>query len=396
MQPSTGSGKPRTVAFLHDAQEFAGMEVLLLSMLRHLDPARYTAVVVVPGFDDPYRTSPPQLVSALDDLGVPVLRPDDPGTTRIVSSAREVINTANVLRRARPDVAHIYTRHAEAARKATLACALARVGALVRTEHLPPSTHMRRATPYLVKPFDLLTDVIVTDSEADREEQIRLLRRRPGKVQRSYCGIDTAPLDPDHDVRAAKQRIGMDPDVPLVGTVGRMHLQKGQRYFVDAAARVIEERDNVEFVLVGDGELEDELRRQVADLGITERFHFAGFQRDYVSYMEAMDIGVMPSLWEGFSISMQEFMALAKPMVVTDHASFREAIVDGEHALMVPAADGEAMAKAIVTLLEDPALGARLGRAALDRVRNEFSIQQHVGEMMDLYDRLSAPEPRAA
>ena len=350
---------PRTVAFLHDARRSSpGWRCSCWRCCGTSTRRADRAVVVVPGFRDQWRTSPPQLLAALDELGVPVLRPDDPGDTRLVSSVRELAGTASVLRRSGAVVAHIYTRHAEAARKQTLAARLGRVPGLVRTEHLPPSHHMRRATKYLVKPFDLMTDVIVTDSDGDREEQLRILGRRPDKVVRSYCGIDTDLFDPDHDVRAVKASLGLDPDVPLVGTVGRMHKQKGQRHFVDAAAHVITAYGPVDFLLVGDGELRADLERQVADLGIEKHVHFVGFQQDYVPYMEAMDVAVMPSLWEGFSISMQEFMALGKPLVATDHPSFREAIVDGEHGLIVPVADGAAMGDAIVRLLEDGELGA--------------------------------------
>ena len=91
---------------------------------------------------------------------------------------------------------------------------------------------------------------------------------------------------------------------------------------------------------------------------------FAGFQEDAVPYMQAMDVVVMPSLWEGFSISMQEFMALGKPMVVSDHHSFKEAMVDGEHGLIVPMRDGPALADGVLRLLKDPGLRVALGAAA--------------------------------
>ena len=110
-------------------------------------------------------------------------------------------------------------------------------------------------------------------------------------------------------------------------------------YLIDAMPQVIREYGPVQFLLIGDGPLMGELRAQVDRLGMRERIHFAGFQADYVPYMEAMDIGVMPSLWEGFSISMQEYMALGKPMVVTNHGSFLEALTHEQHGLIVATRD---------------------------------------------------------
>ena len=147
------------------------------------------------------------------------------------------------------------------------------------------------------------------------------------------------------------------------------------------------------FLIVGDGPEEGDLRAQAAALGIESGIRFAGFQPEPLTYMQAMDIVAMPSLWEGFSISMQEFMALGKPLVVSDHHSFQEAIVDGEHGLIVPTGDDTALADGILRLLGDGALRQRLGAAASERAHREFSIQRHVDELMDIYDRILDRRP---
>jgi glycosyltransferase involved in cell wall biosynthesis len=307
---------------------------------------------------------------------------------------QDIRNIAALLRRERIDLAHIQTRHPEAARKATLAAWLARVKGIVRTEHLPPSHHMRRQTRYTILPFDWMTDRIIADSNANRDEQIKLLGRPAKKVLRSYCGIDTTQFNPGHDVAEAKRRLGLDPKMPVVGAIGRLHVQKGMAYLIDAMPQVIREYGPVQFLLVGDGPLMAELRAQAERLGMREHIRFAGFQAEYVPYMEAMDVGVMPSLWEGFSISMQEFMALGKPMVVTNHGSFLEALAHEQHALIVPTRDSAGLSAGILRLLGDPALARRLGQAALARVRNEFSVQQHMRDLMNLYDTLLDPSAK--
>jgi glycosyltransferase involved in cell wall biosynthesis len=364
------------------------MEVLQMQMLKHLDADRFHAHVVVPGYDDESRSSPREFLDLLAQAGVPILKPPHPGDTPLLSSIQDIRNIAALLRNARIDLVHIQTRHPEAARKGCVATRLAGVKALVRTEHLPPSHHIKWRTRYVVKPFDWLTDRFVTDSRADREEQIRLVGRPAHKIVSSYCGIDAQRFDPDHDVAAAKRRIGLRPDLPVVGAIGRLHEQKGHTYLIEAAAQVIREHGPVQFLLVGDGPLKDQLHAEVEQLGIAKHFHFAGFQSAYVPYMEAMDIGVMPSLWEGFSISMQEFMALGKPMVVTNHSSFLEAFTQGQNGLVVPTRDGPALAAAVLQLLRDAGLARRLGQAAVERVRAEFSIQRHMLDLMKLYDTL--------
>lgn len=385
----------RRIAYIHDTNVFGGMETLQMAMLRHLDQARFAPSVVVSPFDGPLG-SPPEFLALLAAAKVPVLKPAHPGAARGLSALREIGGIARVLRQAGVELVHVQTWHPGGARKATIAARLAGVRGVVRTEHLPPSYRIGRLTRHTTRAFDALTDYILVDSNGNRDEQLRLVGRSPRKLLRSYCGVDAGAFNPDHDVAAAKARIGLDPALPVVGNVGRLHEQKGHTYLLDAAATVLREHGQVQFLVVGDGPLRDELHAKAAALGLGDGLRFVGFQADYVPFMEAMDIGVMPSLWEGFSISMQEFMALGKPMVVTDHPSFQEAFDHERHGLLVPTRDGGALAAAILRLLREPALARRIGQAALARVRAEFSIQQHMSEVMALYDQLLGGEARAA
>jgi glycosyltransferase involved in cell wall biosynthesis len=375
---------PRRVAFLHDNVDFGGIETLQVQELRNLDHDRYEGVVIVARYASSTST---QFRDQLADIDVPMLAARDVTKRSVWSVLRTAWSMRQLLRRERVDVAHVQTRTPHSSWLLTMGAYLARVPAIIRTEHVSPGPHLRRFSRHTVGVLDWTTDLVITDSKADRQEQIDLLRRRPSKVIASYCGIDPYQFDPEHDVAAAKRAIGLDPQTPVVGSVGRLHEQKGHRYLIEAARRVIEQHDGpVTFLLVGGGEEEGALRALAAAGDITDHVRFVGFQPDAVPYMEAMDVVVMPSLWEGFSISMQEFMALGKAMVVSDHHSFQEAMVDGEHGLIVPRRDSVGLADAILKLLADDVQRRELGRAALARARKDFSIQRHVDELMDLYD----------
>jgi glycosyltransferase involved in cell wall biosynthesis len=355
----------RRVAFLHDNVAFGGIETLQLAILHHLDHDRYIPSVVIAEFDD---VSDMRFRTALADLGIPVLGANTASATTQRSALSRLQSLRAVLRREQIDVAHIQTRTPVQSRRLTLAAFLARTPA------------------WAVLPFDRMTDLVITDSNADRNDQIALVHRPPAKVVTSHCGIDPLAFDPHHDVAAAKSALGLDPTRTVIGTVARLHEQKGVRYLLDATRELVETRDDVTVLIVGDGPDEAELRAQTRDAGLDEVVVFAGFQADPLPYMEAMDVVVMPSLWEGFSISMQEFMALGKAMVVTDHHSFAEAIDHGEHGLIVPMRDGHAIAVEVGRLLDDPMLRARLGSNATERARREFSIARHTDELMGFYD----------
>jgi glycosyltransferase involved in cell wall biosynthesis len=379
--------EPRRIVFHHDSFGFGGMELYMFSLIAHLDRERYTPALLVPGFTDEHRSSDQKVLDEADRRGITVLRPPDPGRRRVVSAVNELASTVKVLRRFRPAVVHIHTCRPLGARKVTLATRLAGVAGLVRTEHFPPSVTARPPDRHRVRLFDLLTDVIVTGSEGDRAEQIELLRRSPTKVVRCYNSVDLAELDPVADVRAAKRRIGLDPDVPVITNIGRLVDQKGQRYLIEAFAQVLRRVRPVNLVIVGDGPLRPDLDALCERLAVTESVHFVGFRDDVRPYLAATDVAAMPSQFEVFSLAMLEFMAMGKPVVASDHSSFAEAISDGRTGIIVPRADAEGLADGLVRLLEDESLRSAIGGAACEHVRRNFGFERLAAEMMDVYDR---------
>jgi glycosyltransferase involved in cell wall biosynthesis len=383
--PSTAV-KPRNITFVHDTNTFGGLEIVVLGLLRQLDRQRFNPSVMIPGYDDPWSASPPMFVEQVAALGVPILKPKHPGYRPVVSTLADVVRMARLFRAARTDVVHIHTARVGGARKATLSARLAGVPTILRTEHNSPTAFTDPAEVNAVQRFfDALTTLIITVSEHDRWEQMHYFARPAHKLYCSHNGVDLARFDAAHDVRAAKAALGFDPDLPLVGAVGRLDEQKGHRYLIDAAAELLRTAPGVQFVIVGSGALEQKLRDQAAALGVADAVRFAGYQPDPVPYIKAFDIGVMASLHEGFSLSLLEFMAMGKPTVVTDHPGLVEASLDGVTGLVVERRSGPALARGIRQLLDDPERARAMGRAARKRVEAHFTFERFVDDMGALY-----------
>jgi glycosyltransferase involved in cell wall biosynthesis len=377
---------PRKIALFHDGNDdqYGGMEKNTLLLAQHFDPMQYDARVVLPGrFYDLASTDLFRGEAAA--LGVRVERAPGERGRGPLDTIRHVLRLAAFLRHESFDLVHIHTSEAFSGRRITLAGALAR-RPVMRTEHVPPSSYASPRDRRRVWLLDRLTRRIVVDSDANLADQVDTLRRSRKRLVRSYTGIEQGHLDPGHDVGAARVSVGLDPDRPIVGTIGRLEEQKGQRYLIAAAPTVLDRYPATQFVIVGDGQLRPELESLARELGVDGNFVFAGFQTDYLPWMRAMDVGVMPSLWEGFSLSMLEFMALGKPMVFSDEGSFVEAVRDGVSALIVPRHDAASVAEAVARLLGDEKLRQRLGQAIAQRAREGFTVERLVGEMMSLYD----------
>jgi glycosyltransferase involved in cell wall biosynthesis len=181
-----------------------------------------------------------------------------------------------------------------------------------------------------------------------------------------------------------REELGIAAAEFAVGTVTRLHESKGNSYLVDAAARVIKERPQARFFLVGEGPLLGELQAQAAGLGLGDRFVFAGFRRDVAGTLSAFDLSVFPSLWEGTPITAFEALAMGKPIVATDADGLLDILTNDRDAAIVPKRNVDALAEKIVWAIDRPEERARLGAAA--RITGQqFGIDAFVHKMERLY-----------
>jgi glycosyltransferase involved in cell wall biosynthesis len=174
---------------------------------------------------------------------------------------------------------------------------------------------------------------------------------------------------------------------PIVGNVAALAPHKGQRHLVAAAARVIRELPDVRFVIVGEGELHDALERQIRDLGLERHVVLAGFRPDALGLLPSFDVFAMSSITEGLGSAVLEAMARSRAVVATRAGGIPEAVVDNETGLLVAPHDEAGLAAAIVRVLKEPALRARLGAAGRARVADEFGVDKLVARTLAVYER---------
>jgi len=147
-------------------------------------------------------------------------------------------------------------------------------------------------------------------------------------------------------------------------------------------------------VIVGEGELEPTLRRQIRELHLERHVLLAGFRPDALSLQKGFDLFALSSVTEGMGSVLLDAMAIGQATVATRAGGIPEVVVDGRTGVLVPVRDADALAAAIVMLLQDPTRRATLGAAAQERVRDGFSVERMVQQTLDAYARL-AGTPRA-
>jgi glycosyltransferase involved in cell wall biosynthesis len=234
-----------------------------------------------------------------------------------------------------------------------------------------------------IYPLLLDAEVGVSQDIVDRlraSPGAKLARRKPVLIYNAIA-IDASPsVQPLAD---GERR----PDAPIIGTVGRISEQKGQRYLLEAAPEVLQRFPQAQFWIIGEGEPRAELEKKAAALGLGQAVKFLGQRSGVCQLVRQMDLFVSPSLWEGLPTVILESMACGVPVIATDIPGTREIIQPQINGLLVPPGDPAALAGAILTGLEQPDLMRQLAQQALEML-DRFTIPRVAAAYLELYQRL--------
>lgn len=232
------------------------------------------------------------------------------------------------------------------------------------------------------------TDRVVGNSQAvvDFYRQAGLPESCLAMIPSGIAVEDPPTVDP----AAVRAGLGLAPDAPLVLFAGRLAPQKGVADLLAAVDLLQHVRPDIQTLIVGDGPLRDQLEETAESFDLTRRVHFLGHRDDVPRLLAAADLLVLPSLYEGLPNVVLEAMCFSKPVVATAAPGTTEVVADGRTGLLVPLHNAPALAQAIRTILEDPALAQRLGAAGRDRIVSEFPIDTMIDRFAALYEQLAA------
>ena len=235
------------------------------------------------------------------------------------------------------------------------------------------------------------TDAAIAVSRSTRDFLVRQRFVPEDRVRLIWNGApleDFAPVSAER-ARRTREELGIPEGALVFGTIGRLNAQKGHRFLLDAAARVLPRVPASRALIVGDGDLMGELRRQAAGLGIADRVVFAGHRTEVPDLLGALDVFCISSLYEGTPLALFEAMAAGRAIVSTAVDGCREVLEDGVNGILVPPAEARALADGLERVLGDSALREALGRHAL-AASGRYDVRACVDQMQALYDELLA------
>jgi glycosyltransferase involved in cell wall biosynthesis len=243
------------------------------------------------------------------------------------------------------------------------------------------------------------TTRLVAVSEEVRQDLIRLRIADPAKIEVIPLGFDLKPFRlAEAEVRvkraSTRARLGLPEDAYVVTLVARLVPIKRVDRFLRIAGRMAA-RDRVRFLVVGDGELHDELAASPAARRLGDRVTWAGLERDMPAIMCASDVVALTSDNEGTPVSLIEAQAAGLPVVSTDVGGVSSAVLNGSSARIVRPEDEEAFAVSLIGFLEDPESARRFGLRGRDHALAHFSIDRLVTDVDDIYRRLTSRSQQA-
>ena len=226
---------------------------------------------------------------------------------------------------------------------------------------------------------------IIVNSKAV-EQRVKSLG--PDKVLCVYNGVDLARFHSGKGSHRLRSSLGLSGDGPVVLSIGRFVPFKGYRYLLEAAEILHRERQDIRWLLVGDGELKEDLIQQAKAMDVNGQVHFVGWRENVPEFLELCDVFVLPSLHEHFGRVLIEAMAMNKPVVATSAGGVPEIVKANDTGLLVPPANAPALAQAIGEVLGNPALAEKFGRAGRLRVEQHFSLRSHVSSIESIYQHV--------
>jgi glycosyltransferase involved in cell wall biosynthesis len=374
---------PRTVPAIASSDRIRVVEVLatgtnggaqehLFGLVTRMDHGRFDVSIVA--------LSSGSAVRKLERAGFPVLVLEEPDDAIAVGAL------AAHLVEIRPDVIHNHMYRAELV-GTRAAIALGEVGH--RRPYIVSTVHSSRVRSdedrEMLRVLTPRMDQLIAVSKMI-EAKLVTEGRTTAPIRRIYNGVDLSRYENQEPCCTLPEEYGMEPGSQIVGVVARLEPEKGHPTLLEAWPAVLRSVPDAYLLIVGEGSRRDALEVLTRDLRIAHRVVFTGRRDDVPAVTAALDVAVLPSYREAQGLSILEALALSRPVVASNVGGIPEMITDGVNGLLVPPHDADALAAAIVRLLQDHPFADTLGRAGHDMVHDRFDITVMVGLVQQIYE----------
>ena len=327
------------------------------------------------------------LVKELEDIGVAVYILHK----RFKADISVIFKLVKLLQKRKIDIlhSHMFTGYFWG----TIAAVMARTPVNITTNH--NTAYSKTKLQIIIeKIFTHFTDKIINISQEAYDSLAVLSKISPEKLELIPNGID---LDRFTNVTVEdvpfKKSLGLDPDKITIAMISRLFEQKGHVYFLDAMANLLRKRNNLQVLIVGDGELRDSLERKVHSLSpLHGNVIFTGVRRDVAAIMKVVDIFVLASLWEGLPIVLLEAMAMGKKILATKVGGIPEVLEDKVTGILVDSGNIAQIENGLMWILDHQTESENMARQAKHVAFEQYDVNVLLQKYESLYQDITEHE----
>ena len=367
------------IRILHVAQAAGGVDRYIRMLLKYLDKEKFENILVCSQdfHEEDYR----DLVDSFEQ--VEMTRAIGSSDLKAIKEVRALIKKYN------PDIVYAHSSKAGA---------ITRVADIGLKNHCIYNPHgwafnmrcsakkkaMYTAIEKIAAPF---CDKIICISDAEKQSALDKKICREDKLQVIFNGVDIEAYENEVHGAVKRKDLNIPEDAFVVGMVGRISPQKAPDVFVKMAKQVKDEVPNAHFIIVGNGNQEDEIRKYAEDNDFSNSLHITGWVDNPMSYVELFDVACLLSRWEGFGLALPEYMMAGKPIVASRVDAIPNIIRNGENGLLVEVDDDIGTSKAVLRILREDGLRKKIVAQGLEDVHNRFNARRVSEEHSKLFNK---------
>lgn len=222
-------------------------------------------------------------------------------------------------------------------------------------------------------------DITINVSKGEMKEALKYKLDKPEKFTLIYNGIPEMEIPSRDELR---KRIGLSTEKKYVGFTGRCANQKDPFTFLQIAKKVISHKNNVEFLYVGDGDLQDLMQKWINEEGLSSKIHMLGFRSDASEIVGTLDIYLSTALYEGLPYSMIEAMRAGVPIIATDTVGNNELVFEGCNGMMFPVRDIDMAVELLERQIDKSIIDTKVVH---ETFKKDFSLEKMLIETLQIY-----------
>jgi len=372
---SEGSRFNMNILYVVTSLDVGGTQKMLYETIKNMDRDKYQIVVCSLKKGGIYG----KILSDLDIKIISLKMNNRSGLLNIFIFIPSVLKLSKIIHKEKIDIVHSWLFQANIISR--ISARLAGVNRVISSVRVMEQE--KKWQLFIERITSNLCKKIIVNSRALKNFLLEKNVADSEKIEVIYNGIEVSE---NSDKRNIFKELGLKENEKIIGTVGRLHKQKGIEYFLESAKIILPSVGfPLKFIIVGDGPERKKLESKARRLGIKNEVLFTGIREDAINLISIMDIFVLPSLWEGTPNVVLEAMLWGKPVISTEVGGVPELIENQVDGILVKPGNPVALADAVLQALKNERESIQMGIRAKEKVKKYFSIEKMVEQTERLY-----------